>query len=235
MVRHDISVTSRLAVVAVPAVDMAGWVISLSGPQLSWRRLSICADAAAVVGQSAPAVVSHAAVVTCSALLKIETTSWDSQQYCEIDMNVVRMLSASVLRKIADDAGRWYNIMARHDIPVTGRLATVAAQFVDMARLKRWVISLSGASIVMVPAVDMRWGTSCCRIERAGCGESCCSCYKIPVRRDDASYWLGFYCPSIVIIILLPWNWRDEFWRFLLKQLNNCERSMQVHWPIVAF
>jgi len=31
---------------------------------LLWRRLSICADAAAVVGQSAPAVVSHAAAVT---------------------------------------------------------------------------------------------------------------------------------------------------------------------------
>jgi len=42
---------------------------------------------------------------TTTTITKIQTSLWDSQQYSEIDMNVVRMLSASVLRQIAGDAG----------------------------------------------------------------------------------------------------------------------------------
>ena len=49
------------------------------------------------------------------------------------------------------------------DTPVTGRLAIVAARAVDMAPPKRWVILLSGVSIVMVPDVDIlgRWQQVC--------------------------------------------------------------------------
>ena len=46
---------SLLALVAMVVVAR----ISFSASLLLWRRLSICADAAAIVGQSASAVVSH--------------------------------------------------------------------------------------------------------------------------------------------------------------------------------
>jgi len=70
--RDDTPVTARLAIVAAPDVDMtrlSNFIVW--GPLLLWRRLSIFADAAAVDGQSAPAVESHAAAVTCPARWRI--------------------------------------------------------------------------------------------------------------------------------------------------------------------
>jgi len=131
--------------------------------------------------------------VCCWALLKIETSLWDSQQYSEINMNVVRMLSASVLRQIAGDrsllqydgASRHVHLLPVGLLLMRRQLSIWPAE--TLSNFNVWGLYCYGAG--------MRWCSSCCRTARPAVVSHSQHCVAKGVARRGA---------RVIIIILLP-------------------------------